>query len=323
VIWLVLLLLALCIAASALYSGGETGVYSLWRARVHLEAEHGRSAARMIRALLRDEVALLITILIGNNLTIELATHLGGDALLRVGVPEAAREVVLALALTPLVFFFGELLPKDLFRRRPHALTGVFAPFLIASRALYLPLAVPLRLLTRALELLGGVGGSELVEARGRGAVLSLLEAGKRSGALEAEAERMARNALQLKATPVERVMVPWDRVVTLRGDLSPRERYERVAASEYTRLPWIPPEGPVEDYLHQLEALAAGPEADLGTCRRPLPCLPPDLPLDRALARLRGAGQRAALVGSPSEPLGLVTLKDLVEEISGDLARW
>jgi CBS domain containing-hemolysin-like protein len=46
-------------------------------------------------------------------------------------------------------------------------------------------------------------------------------------------------------------------------------------------------------------------------------------MPLDRALARLRQTGQRAALVGSAEAPLGLVTLKDLVEEISGELHRW
>jgi len=37
----------------------------------------------------------------------------------------------------------------------------------------------------------------------------------------------------------------------------------------------------------------------------------------------MRANGQRAALVGPPARPLGLVTLKDIVEEISGELARW
>ena len=42
-----------------------------------------------------------------------------------------------------------------------------------------------------------------------------------------------------------------------------------------------------------------------------------------RALAQLRASGQRAALVGAPARPLGLVTIKDILEEISGELARW
>ena len=44
---------------------------------------------------------------------------------------------------------------------------------------------------------------------------------------------------------------------------------------------------------------------------------------LPRALARLRAGGQRMAIVGTLTRPLGLATLKDLLEEISGDLAGW
>jgi CBS domain containing-hemolysin-like protein len=55
----------------------------------------------------------------------------------------------------------------------------------------------------------------------------------------------------------------------------------------------------------------------------RPLIVLDPATPLDRALSRLRQSGQRAALVGSPAKPVGWVTLKDLVEEVTGELSRW
>jgi CBS domain containing-hemolysin-like protein len=37
----------------------------------------------------------------------------------------------------------------------------------------------------------------------------------------------------------------------------------------------------------------------------------------------MRASGQRLAVVGSLAEPLGLLTLKDLVEEISGELGDW
>jgi CBS domain containing-hemolysin-like protein len=55
----------------------------------------------------------------------------------------------------------------------------------------------------------------------------------------------------------------------------------------------------------------------------RPIVSLPAQLPVDRALARLRASGSRLAIVGPLDAPAGLLTLKDLVEEISGDLAGW
>ena len=58
--------------------------------------------------------------------------------------------------LTPMVFFFGELFPKDLFRRRPHQALGLVAPLLVVVRAAFFVLAWPLeqfsRLATRVFD---------------------------------------------------------------------------------------------------------------------------------------------------------------------------
>ena len=68
---------------------------------------------------------------------------------------------------------------------------------------------------------------------------------------------------------------------------------------------------------------LCAGSSVPLEQHLRPLIFLEPELPLERALARMRSSGLRLAAVGTARRPLGIVTLKDLVEEISGELARW
>jgi CBS domain containing-hemolysin-like protein len=117
--------------------------------------------------------------------------------------------------------------------------------------------------------------------------------------------------------------MVPWRRVEALRADLPPAEARARLAATPFSRLPVVDERGEVRGYVHQLEVLGVPGAAPLDRHLRPLLALAPDAPLDRALARLRTSGQRAALVGTPARPQGWVTVKDLVEEISGELARW
>ncbi|MBK8179385.1 MAG: DUF21 domain-containing protein [Planctomycetes bacterium] len=126
--WIVLLLAAALLVATAVFEGSETGLYSLSRLRVESDARSGRGRGKLIRRLLGDESALLATILIGTNLAMESLSRLSGILVGRLGVPEAWREVALTVLLTPLVFFFAELLPKDLFRRRPHALVGPRRP---------------------------------------------------------------------------------------------------------------------------------------------------------------------------------------------------
>jgi CBS domain containing-hemolysin-like protein len=321
-VWLTWLLLGVFLFLSGVFAGGETGLYSLSRTR--LEAGVGdahQRSADVIRRLVRDDTGLLITLLLANNLVNQAATLLGGRLVDLLPLPVGTHELVLTLLLTPPLFFLGELLPKDLFRRRPHTLVGYVAPGIAVTKAVLAPLTLPLRALTGVLARLLGLDAHELARVQGREAVLELLREHDRS--LPGPMESMARNVLELRGVRVERVMVPWRRVETLAGDLAPGPLVERVGSSPFTRLPVVGPRGAVQGYLHQLEVLAAPAGTALARHLRPILSLEPSTPLDRALARLRQTGQRTALVGSPEAPLGLVTLKDLVEEISGELHRW
>ena len=74
---------------------------------------------------------------------------------------------------------------------------------------------------------------------------------------------------------------------------------------------------------MHQLEVLGAGRDVPLSGHLRPLVSLEPGVSLEAALEKMRASGQRAVLVGPAARPLGILTLKDIVEEISGELSRW
>lgn len=319
---ILLALLCLCVLASAVCSGGETGLYSLSRARVETGVGATRQrSAQIIRRLLRDETGLLVTLLVANNAVNQTAAYLSEALVAGYGVPAAWRELAATALLTPPLFLFGELLPKDLFRRRPHALVGLVAPGIAAAKVLLWPLTTPLRWLTLIGSKLLGQDAEELVRVQGREAVMQLVR--ERQGTRHLAVEAMARNVLELRSRRVDRVMVPWKRVEVLPADTSAAQARRRLGVSNFTRLPLLDARGAVRGYLHQLEVLAAGQEVPLERLMRPLMALDPATPLDRALALLRQAGQRTAVVGSTQAPLGLVTLKDLVEEISGELERW
>lgn len=316
-----LLLLAFLIFLSALFSGSETGFYSLSHLRLEADAKAGLGSARWIKRLLRDETALLITILVGNNLAIELVTlfsehHLSSSGL----VPAAWTDIVLTLTLTPILFFFAELLPKDLFRRRPYTLLAWAVRPMAFFYVLFWPLMVLLRLFGQLVQRLLKIDGDDMYRVMGRDLVFEVLEEGSRGGTLEARAETMARNALGLQSLQVTDVMTTWDRVDKL--DLDQPGAREMVSKARHSRLPALRG-GVVVGYVHQLEVLTSpteeGPENHLHN----LLCLEAGTSVQAALGRLRTFGKRAALVGTPAAPLGLVSLKDLAERISGDLAGW
>ena len=319
-ITLLVLGLLCCLAGSFLYAGAETGFYSLSREQVEVDASAGSRAARWVRWLLRDDSALLITLLIGNNLVLQLATRAGDDLLAGSGLSAEVSALVVALVLTPLVFLFGEALPKDLFHRRPQSLTYGVVGVVVISRVLYWPMERILRLVSGALEVLFGLGRGRAT-ARPRERLTRLLAEGERQGVLPLRARVLAENALALRSTPIDTCMTAWEEVLTLGEGLDADTLLETVRSSRWTRLPVTGEGGAFVGYVHQLEVLAAGDSQPVLDRLRPLPVFERQMPVDRALLLLRASGKRAAVVGSAEEPVGLVTLKDLVEEISGDLA--
>jgi len=321
--WAEAAIILACLLGVAAFAGSETASYAISRVRVDLEARQRSFRSRLARGLLADGTTLLIVLLLGSTLLVELATWTAEDSASRLGFPEWAVELVLALWLTPLFFFFGDLLPKELARRRPHQYLVNCAPLLALTRILLWPLERLLRLLTWCVTRVLSVPEREISTHRDREALLKLLSEGRLSGALPPQAETLAQNVLKLRSTPVVRAMVPWERVQRLSSTASNPELYAAVAGSRFTRLPVVGPDGLVRGYVHQLDVLGEGPEVAVLEDLLELIELDPQLPVDRALSRLRTRGQRLAVVGTRAAPLGIVTLKDLVEEISGELGAW
>jgi len=319
---LFLLLMAGLLFLSAVFSGAETGVYSVSRVRLEAEAAEGRRSARLLVRLLRDDAGLLITLLIGNNLALELMTHLTEAEVRALGLADGLQELATTLVLTPAVFLLGELVPKDLFRRRPHLLLATAAPLVALFRGLASPLAWPLAQFSLLLERALGLRQEDFARILRREEMVELLAESRRAGELEPHAEALARNVLVLRTTPVARVARPFEKAEVIDLGRGEAEARAAVEGSGFTRLP-VQRAGPdgkriVVGYLHQLDVLGA-PEAPLEGLLRPLIELEPELSLDRAVARLQTAGQRLALVGSARAPRGLVTLMDLLAHLASE----
>jgi putative hemolysin len=318
-----LVLLLLCLLLTAAYAGGETAFYTVSRVRVDMESRRGQRGSQLVQHLLVRGPALVGVFVIGLNLAVELLIWRAEGLGRALGLSELSIQAGLTLVLTPLIFFFGELLPKDLFRRRPHFFLRLAAPLFALSQVLFWPLERLLRMLSVGLAKLLRLPARSLSIVRGREAVLGFLREGARGGALPAHAEQIARNVLKLRSIQVARAMVPWKAVEVLPAAAGQEELYRRVSRSPHTRLPVVSSKGEVQGYVHQLDVLGDGPTVPVLGHLRELVELSAHLPVDRALARLRTSGQRIAIVGTRTAPRGLLTLKDLVEEISGDLAGW
>ena len=173
--------------------------------------------------------------------------------------------------------------------------------------------------------------------------MLGFLAEGRRHGVLSERAEQLASNALRLRGVAVEAAMVPWADAEVLQQGRSADALLEDLVGAHHSRLPVlregagdIPAPDDVLGYVHQLEVLhdlsrdEEAPPPDVLARIRPLPrfergvsggASPGGIPRQRAPDRPGGGGRwRGGAEGAPGRLLGLVSVNDLLERISGEV---
>lgn len=150
-------LLILFMLASALFSGLETGGYMLNRLTLRSLVRQRNPQAVRLQRILRDAHLFIFTVLIGNNIAIYLlsrhVTNLYAESSIfsEGAAPFLNAETAATLTLMLPLFFFAELLPKNLFRTRADILMYRFSNILFFFQRLFLPLSLLLKLIFRLL----------------------------------------------------------------------------------------------------------------------------------------------------------------------------
>jgi len=309
---------------SAFFSGVETGLYIINRVRLTVRANHGETAATTLRRILSHPTRMLGTILIGNNIANYVGTFGVAAMLDRLGVGDVRALVINAAVLIPLLFVFGEVLPKDLFRTHTDRWSYRCAGFLNWIQRLLQwsgLLWIALGFGTLVSRLLGGSGE---VALKGRQRMSQLFKEGLGAGVLSESQSTLADRALALRGRTVEMEMIPWRHTVSVRLDSTRRELDLVLGKHSFTRYPVIDEAGQVKGVLTTLAAVIS-PDSDVHALTEGIVMLNAQAPIHDALRRMREQRSRLAVVvtGSDDRPVGIVTLKDLVEPLTGELQAW
>jgi len=140
-----LLLVFISLIFSFFFAGFETGFISLDYLNVLYIAkiEKNRSFERILKLFNKKEFIISI-LLVGNNIAVISATIFYNLFLFKllngVGNREILMPIITISTLTPIFFFFGELLPKSLFKTYPYLMVQkTYFLFLIIYTILYVP----------------------------------------------------------------------------------------------------------------------------------------------------------------------------------------
>ncbi|MBX3361972.1 MAG: DUF21 domain-containing protein [Phycisphaeraceae bacterium] len=314
--WLSLAVVGL--VGSSMWSGVETGCYTLNRVRLRIRSSRGdRAATRLQRSLDRPD-SLLATLLVGNNISNYLGA-LGATAFLG-GLGYADSQIVLinTLALTPLVLVFCESLPKETFRRAADSLTYRFAAPLEAFTRLFTVLGVVPLVVTlgRTIgRMVGLTSGGELSSSRER--VAMLLKEGSVSGAISDAQSTLIDRATEFTRVTVRDEMIPWTKVRVIAINTPADQAVRAVVSAGHNAFPLVDASGRLKGTARAIDVLL-NPSTPIEQHRLPAVIVREEMRVVEALRLLQAAAQSLAIVERAGKPVGIVTVKDLVEPLVG-----
>jgi putative hemolysin len=324
----------LAVMLGGLFGGSETGIYQLSRLRLRLGYEEGRILFVMLANIMRDSGSLLISMLIGTNLTYYIITSIVTYMLLGRLQAEQAAEFFAAVITAPALFVFSDLIPKNIFYYRADNLMPSVAPVLLIFHKFFtwcgmVPL---LRLISRIFARLTGSAPLSKVAATAvyPSHIKAIFQETHEEGLLspvQADIINRIESILHLR---IQSVMTPINKTQAISKDSTNVILLDKLKQHAFTRLPvyegWA---GNIVGFVDIYECLNSTRESsDSNDFLRPIRELGSETTVSDALNIMRTENQKIVLVtktmhGGRKKAMGIITMKDLVEELLGELSEW
>lgn len=313
---------------SFLFSGTETGMTAVSRARLHTLEANGNARAGLVSRLITRRDRLVGALLIGNNLVNILASALATSLLL--SIFGQAGVVYATIGMTVLLVICSEILPKSWALAKPEQFALFVAPFARAAIFVFGPLSSVANLIVRGLLSLFGVNLARDVpllsaheELRGTVEVLH-----REGGVFKQDRDRVG-GLLDLHELEVSDIMIHRTNMRSVNADEAPETVVREILRSPYTRIPiWRGSTDNIVGVVHAKDLLRALHDVSNDFAQIDImkvaskPWFVPDTTTlqDQLNAFLRRKAHIAIVVDEYGEVEGLVTLEDIIEEIVGDI---
>lgn len=315
-----LLLLAMLLACSALFSGAETAFFSLSPYETAKLSHKGR-AGRTVAELLSHPRRLLLTLMIG-NVTVNMfifAISLETFGRLTGNLP--LLGAVLGLLSPIIVTLFGDILPKSTAIRLRRPLSLAAAPVvrvvqIVLTPVSYVLLHALVEPLTRLLA--GERAPDEYVTTE---ELNDLIEISEQHRIIDADENAMLGEVIRLDELRVRDVMVPRVDVVAYDIHDSPSQLRQIIRKHRFTKIPVY--DAHIDRIIGAVRAkdVYLNPSREPGTLVRPVKFVPEIITLTQLIEHFRNSGTQLAIaVNEYGEMAGLVTLEDVATQIVGDL---
>lgn len=316
--------MGLCLLLSGFFSSSEAALFSLTSLHLHKMREERFPFFSYVERLLDTPRRLLVTIIAGNEI-VNIVLSATATALFISLFGERGEWITVAV-LSPVLFLFGEAVPKIFGKTYSMRLSSLVAPLMSLIQRVEFPLVWLLEKISgfilgplRARE---AAEGETLMEDEFR----SLVDAGYKEGILETGERDLIHRVFELADTPVCDIMTPRVDMFCMPLSASAGELRKKIIDQGYSRIP-LYGTGPddIVGILYTRDLLGLMAEGKTPASVEPLLRKPYFVPetrgADQVLRDFQKRNMHLALVVDEYGGIsGLVTLEDILEELFGDI---
>jgi CBS domain containing-hemolysin-like protein len=243
---------------------------------------------------------------------------------------EATRVAGFGVALGVVVFLhlvLGEMVPKNIAISSPQtSLLWLVLPYQ-AYLVVFRPVVRTLNALANAgCRLLGVEPRQGLASVPSSEEIAAIVSQSHQEGVLAGDRAELLSGALHFARIPASQAVVPLERVVSVRRGATVAQVERVVATSGHSRIPVL-----AADRRRYLGYVHAKDLLDLDERHwtaplpleaiRPMPVIRADRPLVDVLRLMRRRQVHLAVLVADAEPIGIISLEDVIEELVGDIA--
>lgn len=327
-------LFVLFTALAGLFGGAETGMYQLSRLRLRLGIEKKELGFVLLGKIMRDTGALLLSMLVGTNLAQYFATSTVTILLLTRMGSEHAAELAATLITVPLLFVFSELIPKHIFYYRADALMPYVAGVLLVFHRLFSIIGVA-GVLAKLSRVFARLSGSRAAAPPSGSAVRhphieAIIRHTREEGILSPTQIDILNRLAAISNISVRAVMTALNKVWTVDINSGREVLLNILESCPYTRLLVRQgPGGEIIGFVNIYEPLCSpGAFSDLRGFLKPVRKISGDTTVSEAIGIMQSERRKIVLVmksglSGEQKPVGVITMKDLAEELLGELTEW
>lgn len=318
-IWIIPPLILLCLLVEAFYAGSEIAVVSADRLKLRHQAAKGSKGAQLAMEMLRKPEHLLTTTLVGIN--IGIVTNSSLSALLAIDLLGKENAWVGILISAPLIWVFGEIVPKSVFQQKADVLAPRIIYVLKASSYLFYPIILVFTMFFKVITFFfGGKAKKNPFGLREEIGLVLQMQA-QETDILPME-KSMIRRLFNFGETQARDIMVPLIELKTLEQGATCGQALRLSGSCSHLVLPVHA--GRVDNvigYVNITDFLGFPDQKSIKPHIKPVLYAPGTKSIESLLATFQESGEQlAVIVDEFGGCEGMVTLEDILERVVGDM---